>query len=254
MAEIDYSLTAEEFKNGVRANGFIKDNNKYYNMDQATAKRNNIETDFYGISDCIPGRPNRAGANVLCNCVGLAWGAYHETWNKIDPTHTTFERVYAEYASGIIDSAKKHSFFSKYVIPVTDKPPLGGLIVWEDKHVAFIADVSADGNTIKIIQSGLNTPSWTQRNNANTGWVNDTRTITRNQNGTNHWYYRTNSGCLGFLANPGVVNNPDPPVEVTKYGVYIGDKFYGAHIYNGTKWVKATPKIYNGTKWVDCSE
>lgn len=50
------------------------------------------------------------------------------------------------------------------------------------------------------------------------------------------------------------IPDPEPPVEVTKYGVHIGGKFYSAHIYNGTKWVKATPKIYNGTKWVNCSE
>lgn len=241
---LDKTLTKEEFTNGVRTNGLILNNNKYYNNSGS------------GISTCITGRPTRSGANVLCNCVGLAWGAYNETWNKCDSTHTGFRRVNGN-ADLIIDNASKDSFFKDYVLPVTAKPPEGGLIVWADQHVAYIAKVHSN-DSITIIQSGYDYGPWTEANNAGTGWCNDTRTISRNTGGTNCWYYHDGCGCYGFLANPGVIKRDSgsvtPEPEVTKYGVYIGDKFYSAHIYNGTKWVKATPEIYNGSKWENCSK
>ena len=145
-----------------------------------------------------------------------------------------------------------------YIIPASGKPPEGGIIVWDDTHVAYIAEVHND-DKITIIQSGYDYAAWTPSNNAGTGCCNNTKIITRNENGTNHWYYRSNSPCLGFIANPAVADgtvtpDPDTPVVTTKYGTYIGGQFYGAHIYTSSGWKRATPIIWNGSKWVKCKK
>lgn len=294
---VDHSLTSEQFSDGVRRNGFIVKGNPFYNNDSS------------GYSPCITGRPTRAGANVLCNCTGLAAGAFNESYIKhkygmnsskwpsnkfpyrlrnqanyfLDGIRIQYYRKYkpSEFNKNILDFPELFTSLDastsltnwgdssvadlyKYIIPASGIPPEGGIIVWKDMHVAYIAKVN-NNDSITIVQSGYDYGPWTEANNAGTGWCNDTRTITRNQGGTNLWYYHADQadrGCLGFIANPAVTGDipdtPDPPTppepEVTKYGVHIGGKFYSAHIYNGTKWVKATPKIYNGTKWVNCSE
>lgn len=202
MGNYNRDLTEEKFENNIR-NSFILDGNKYYNNGKK------------GISDCCNGRYLREGANVLCNCVGFAWGAYNELWAKIDGNHKGFKRVRGN-ANEILEKAKKDEFFKNYVLPVESYPPLGGLIVWEDIHVAYIAEV-IDKDTIVIIQSGYVLPGnegfdgWTVRNEANTGWVCDSRTIHRDENGKNHWYYRKNSSCLGFLANPAIIQGVYTP-------------------------------------------
>ena len=225
-----------------------------------------------GVSNCDTGSPMVSGYNVLCNCVGLAWGAFYETWYHNDLASYNAAGGFSSRVRGdggtILTKCKTSSTFSKYVIDDPAKiPPKGGLIVWSGtaNHVAYISDVSADGNTITIHQSSYGGANWKNSaiNGVNGAW--HTTTITRNNKGPNLWWYQisgySGATCEGFVANPGVVavengggNIPDPEPEVTKYGVYIGGKFYSAHIYNGTKWVKATPKIYNGTKWVNCSE
>ena len=187
---VDKTLTEETFAdNGVRTSSFIKDNNPFYNT-----------TGTGGYSTCIVGSPSRAGANTLCNCVGLAWGAFNESWQKGSPqTYTKFTRSTGD-AETIIDKA---SSVGLSTLPVSSTPPVGGLIVWGGtaNHVAYISEVHSS-DSITIIQSGYDTPSWTLRNNANTGWVCDSRVVTRNQKGTNVWGYR--GTCLGFVINPGI--------------------------------------------------
>jgi len=258
---VNKGLKSESFVNGIRKNGYIVKNNKFYNR-----------TSSGGYSGCIAGSPVRSGADVLCNCVGLANGAFNETYVKCKQlvnSNFTAKQYYGFVRNGnkTIETAQSLGLTT---IAASGVPPVGGLIAWGGgaNHVAYIAEV-IDNNTITIIQSGYNTPSWTELSTDGTGWCCDTRTISRGSN--NLWPYQNTcpSGtvCLGFVVNPGVAevpDNPNPPTppepepepepEVTKYGVHIGGKFYSAHIYNGTKWVKATPKIYNGTKWIDCSE
>lgn len=244
----DKSLTSEVFVKGVRKNGFILKNNPFYNRKSSG-----------GYSGCIAGSPMRAGADVLCNCVGLANGAFNETYVKCKQlSNSSFvaKQYYAFVSNGnkTIDTAKSLGLTT---IDPSGNPPVGGLIAWGGgaNHVAYIADV-IDNDSIVIVQAGYNTESWTVANNAGTGWCCDTRTIKRGSN--NLWPYQntcpSGTTCLGFVVNPAVAEVPDTPVEVTKYGVYIGGKFYSAYIYNGTKWVKATPEIYNGSKWINCSK
>lgn len=196
---INRNLTTETFNGSIRTNAFVLDGNKFYNR-----------TNVGGISRCINGNPMRNGANVLCNCVGFAWGAFNETWSKGSPdTWKGFTFVNGD-GKNIYGNAKAAGW---QCVEPSGTPPLGGLIVWGGKgnHVAYIAEV-IDNNTIRILQSGYNTPSWTQRNINNTGWVNDDRIVTR----TSNWGYRGTP--LGFVVNPGANKVPTPddnPAKIT---------------------------------------
>jgi len=205
--------------------------NKFYNNSEGG-----------GISNCVNGSPEVAGYNVLCNCVGLAWGCFFETWyhNDVDSYNAAggFDCRVRGDAGTLIEGCKSSSILKKYVIDdPSKKPPKGGLIVWSGSvnHVAYISDVSEDGNTITIHQSAYGGASWEDSaiNGINGAW--QIKTITRNNKGTNLWWYQ-NTGydgatCEGFISNPGVVavseggsepdipdepDNPDEPVIKTK--------------------------------------
>ena len=200
-------------------------NNPYYNTTAAGGK-----------SRCAVGNPKRTGANVLCNCVGFAWGAYNETWNKFDSSHTDF---IFENGNGnqILDNIIKNDTMLKpFILKPSQRPPKGGLIMWGGKrhsfrdsdndgdkewvvknvnHVAFIVDVKSN-DEIVIAQAGYNTPGWSV--DRGEYFECNKYTTTRNHGGTNLWWYQdlTKSGgpntcpdgtvpvCLGFLANPGI--------------------------------------------------
>lgn len=183
-----------------------------------------------GISNCSDGSPMVEGYNVLCNCVGLAWGCFYETWyhNDIDSFNDAggFNSRVRGDGGTIVDGCKSSNIFKKYVIDDPSKtPPKGGMIVWSGSanHVAYISDVSEDGNTITIHQSAYGGASWDDSaiNGINGAW--QIKTITRNNKGSNLWWYQ-NTGyngatCEGFIANPGVVavseggSEPDTPDE-----------------------------------------
>lgn len=181
-----------------------------------------------GISNCSNGSPMVSGYNVLCNCVGLAWGCFYETWYNNDESSYNAVGGFNSRVRGdggtIVNGCKSSDVFKDYVIADPSQiPPKGGLIVWGGtaNHVAYISDVSADGNTITIHQSAYGGASWEDSsiNGVSGAW--QTRTITRNNKGTNLWWYQ-NTGyngatCEGFIANPGVVavsnggSEPDKP-------------------------------------------
>lgn len=189
-----------------------------------------------GISNCINGSPLVAGYNVLCNCVGLAWGAFFETWyhNDIESYNEAggFNCRVSGDGGTIIDGCKANNILKDYVIDdPSQKPAKGGLIVWggSANHVAYISDVSEDGNTITIHQSAYGGASWEDSsiNGISGAW--QIKTITRNNKGTNLWWYQ-NTGyegavCKGFVSNPGVIafnggsdgpDIPDIPIITTK--------------------------------------
>lgn len=190
-----------------------------------------------GYSTCIVGNPKINGANVLCNCVGFANGAFNETYVKNSGVANGQYFALHMNANGFIKAAKNHSTLKHFVLEASQRPPLGGLIVWGGKryvykkvdgiwqwvvknvnHVAFIMEV--DGNDrIHIAQAGYNTPGWSvdkgEYIECNETWIN------RNDGGTNLWWYQSTSPtrcpdgsypvCLGFIANPAVGMNYDPP-------------------------------------------
>ena len=132
------------------------------------------------------------------------------------------------------------------------RPPLGGLIVWEHKsdpnvagHVAYITDVSKDGNTIKILQSG-----WGGGNGSfNIDLINDPTwpsevTIKRN----NNWAYYVGESyhrCIGFVVNPAIPDDATVDKVQKRCVPYI--------VVNG-KWKRAQAYIKHNKKWKKCIE
>jgi hypothetical protein len=105
-----------------------------------------------------------------------------------------------------------------YLVKFEDKPPVGGLIIWGDtnggvdvNHIAYISDVSEDGNTITTIHSGWKYPEWTTTLYNNDGSIKGYNATTRvySRNLKNHTYgYK--GICLGYVANPAVTGQITP--------------------------------------------
>lgn len=245
---VDLSLTKEQFKNGIRVNGFIQDNNKFYNVRSSG-----------GYSTCIKGFPVRSGADVLCNCVGFANGAFNETYvkckqieNPAFPAKQYF--AFNSNANQFIKLAKRMGLTTI----TSDKIPIAGsMIIWGEtaNHVAFVSEV-IDNDTIVVIQAGYSTPSWSQRNKSNSGWVCDRRTITRNGGGKDQWKYAGSyprgAKCLGFVLNPAVkdapIDTPDNyPCKVTKIQQLSRDKLKITGFIGGIENITTDNIIYY--KW-----
>lgn len=259
---VDTSLKTEQFKGAIRINAFVKDGNKWFNNGNVGGYSRNINgwvDDSYGKN-----QPGLVGANVLRNCTGFASGAFNETYYRgmklqgLPAKKFPFQfRSKANlFIKGIYDSSYNYgdsstSSLKDYVIPPESKPPLGGIIVWGGtaNHVAYISDVSEDGNTITILQAGWQTTIWTVRNSEDTGWCCDKRTLTRETDKPYLWRYGWTGSdigrvCLGYIANPGVTTLND-------YGVIIGDKSYVPYIFlaKERRWAEVAPYIFNDQKW-----
>lgn len=255
---VNTSLKTEQFKGAIRINAFVEDGNKWFNNGNAGGYSGNINgwvNNSYGKN-----QPGLVGANVLRNCTGFASGAFNETYYRgmklqgLPAKRFPFQfRSNANlFIEGIYNSSYNHgdkstSSLKDYVIPPEGIPPLGGLIIWGGtaNHVAYISDVSEDGNQITILQAGWQTSAWTVRNNENTGWCCDKRTLTREPSTKHLWRFSGNSGtCLGYIANPGVTTLND-------YGVIIGDKSYVPYIFSKKekRWVEVIPYALNTQQW-----
>lgn len=125
-------------------------NNPYYNTRSAG-----------GYSKACLGSPIVSGLNVMRNCVGYAYGRFHEIANR--PEMDFFDPVNAE---NIFANAVAHG------LKTGKEPRPGALIVWQKGktlassdgagHVAFVERVKDDG-TIITTESGWNAASdfWT---------------------------------------------------------------------------------------------
>ena len=117
--------------------------NPYYNTKDAG-----------GYSRAIRGRPTISGLNVFRNCVGYAYGRFHEAIGRKEMD--LFDPVNAE---NIYQNAIDHGLM------VGPTPKAGALIVWQKGatlssgdgagHVAFIESVNPDG-TVTVSESGWN--------------------------------------------------------------------------------------------------
>lgn len=128
-----------------------EDGNPYYNT-----------IDNGGYSRAIKGKPTDAGCNVLANCVGYAYGRFHEVADC--PAMNLFDPVNAE---NIYENAKKHG------LKTGDKPKLGALIVWQKGetlsskdgagHVAVVEEIDIGGGiTTSESGYGASKPFWTK--------------------------------------------------------------------------------------------
>ncbi len=138
-----------------------------------------------GYSYCIVGKPTCDGLNVLANCVGYASGRFNEIIGKMDYPYLNCN------AEDFIVRGKSLG------LKVSDKPSLGGIMVWEGKgnlagHVAVVEKI-IDSDTIYTSESGYESAYF---------W-NSTR-----KRGTGNWGAGANYKYIGCLINPSVKEEP----------------------------------------------
>lgn len=202
-----YSINSTNPLAWIRESPVVEYNNKFY-----------IRDDDGGYSTCRKGSPTRSKANVLCNCVGFANGAFNETYVKTRKNeYISFtEKQYFDFncdARNFIERAKNknnscHTLnIDLHIKEPWQTPPEGGLIVWggEANHVAYISKV-IDNDNIEIIQAGWETPAWSV--DTGNGYLCYQRPINRHAGGSNVWGYqdtiKEGTICLGFIVNPAV--------------------------------------------------
>lgn len=145
-----------------------------------------------GYSYCIVGKPTCDGLNVLANCVGYACGRFNEIIGKMDYPYLNCN------AEDFIVRGKSLG------LKVSDKPTLGGIMVWEGKgslagHVAIVEKI-IDENTIYTSESGYESAYF---------W-NSTR-----KRGIGNWGAGSSYKYIGCLINPSV-NELKPLDEIAK--------------------------------------
>ena len=156
--------------------------NKYY-----------LTTSKGGWNLAIEGKPTKAGANVLANCVGYANGRFAE----IQETQGIKYQFICN-AENFIDKART------YKLEVSNSPTLGGIMVWEGKgslagHVGIVERID-NVNQIFTSESAY----------GGTAFYNKTRT---NDNG--RWGMSSNYKFLGCIVNPGTDK------DIIKYRAHI---------------------------------
>ena len=155
-----------------------------------------------GYSYCIVGKPTCNGLNVLANCVGYACGRFNEIIGYMEYPYLNCN------AEDFIVRGKSLG------LKVSDKPTLGGIMVWEGKgslagHVAVVEKI-IDENTIYTSESGYESAYF---------W-NSTR-----KRGSGNWGAGSSYKYIGCLINPSV-NELKPLDEIArdviegKYGNY----------------------------------
>lgn len=155
-----------------------------------------------GWSRAIKGKPTDPDCDVLHNCVGYAFGRFHEIAG--DPSMSLFDPVNAE---NIYSNAQQHG------LKVGKEPRLGSMIVWQKGatqsgsdgagHVAIVERIERDGDTVTITtsESGYNCPQafWTTARRA------------PYNNGAGYTF-------LGFVYQPDSVNPYPAPNRVLREG------------------------------------
>ena len=134
-----------------------------------------------GYSYCIVGKPTCDGLNVLANCVGYACGRFNEIIGHMEYPYLNCN------AEDFIARGKNLG------LKVSDKPTLGGIMVWEGKgslagHVAIVEKI-IDENTIYTSESGYGSAYF---------W-NSTR-----KNDNKNWGAGASYKYIGCLINPSV--------------------------------------------------
>ena len=123
-----------------------------------------------GYNAAVRGTPCVKTATVLCGCVGYANGRFAEIQNKRKITYQL-----TSDAENFIAHAKQ------YGLKISDKPTLGGIMVWESGNIYSVRDGRGhvavveriiDDNTIYTSESELNGTAFAykKRTNANGNW------------------------------------------------------------------------------------
>ncbi|MBO7449404.1 MAG: CHAP domain-containing protein [Clostridiales bacterium] len=153
-----------------------------------------------GYSNAIQGKPTDPLCDVLSNCVGYAYGRFHEIANCT--AMDMFDPVNAE---NIFANAQQHG------LKTGSEPRLGALIVWQKGatlkpddgagHVAVVERIDSDGSILTSESGyGAGTAFWT--------------TLRKPP-----FAYRSEYKLLGFVYQPEGPVNPFPePTRVLKRG------------------------------------
>lgn len=206
--------------------------NKYY-----------ITRNSGGWSYAIKGSPTDKDNDVLHNCVGYAYGRFHEIAG--DNTMTMFSPVNAEKIFG---NAKQNG------LKTGTEPKIGALIVWQKGatlnpedgagHVAVVEEIKPNGDIVTS-ESGYNS--------AKAFW-----TTTRSK-GDGNWGGGTGYKFLGFVYQPGDVNM-ETTTTFNSYTVAleVGDTIYkidgdavkdNGEITIKTKYTIVEEKTISGVKY-----
>ncbi len=156
-------------------------NNKYY-----------MTTSSGGWSWAIKGKPTKAGADVLANCVGYANGRFAEIIGK-----DKIEYQLVCNAENFIEKAQS------YGLQISSVPTLGGIMVWGGNgslagHVAIVERIDSN-NQIYTSESAY----------GGSAFYNSTRTNSNGRwgMGSNYWF----RGCIINPSNPQPEPQPTPP-------------------------------------------
>ena len=146
-----------------------------------------------GWNNAIQGKPTKSDANVLSNCVGYANGRFAEIIGK-----DKVEYQLVCNAENFIEKAKA------YGLQISDKPSLGGIMVWEGKgslagHVAIVERIDSE-KEIFTSESAYNGSAFYNKN--------------RN-NSSGNWGMSNSYAFRGCIINP---SNPTPPTPPTPSG------------------------------------
>lgn len=166
-----------------------------------------------GYSNAIYGSPTDSLCNVLANCVGYAYGRFNEIGGY----------GYCKYLAPV--NAENFMDY-KGSCKTGMTPKVGACMVWEGKgdlagHVAIVEKV-IDNNHVVTSESGYgsSTPFWTQDRYNNNG----------------RWGAGSNYPFKGFIYNPAVPDEPEPPAPTPSDKFNIGDEV----VLNGPIYVSST--------------
>lgn len=168
--------------------------NPYYNT-----------VDNGGYSRAIKGNPVMPGCNVLSNCVGYAYGRFHEIACRKEMD--LFDPVNAE---AIFENAQKHG------LKVGKEPRLGALIVWQKGGTLSPSDGAGHVGVVEKIETGGCITT------SESGWGAQKPFWTTVRKPP--YWYGTNYTFLGFVYQPEIDKNPyEPPTRALKKGMIGSD-------------------------------
>lgn len=197
-----------------------------------------ITKDCGGYSRAIKGKPTDPDCNVLSNCVGYAYGRFHEICNRTEMD--LFDPVNAE---NIYENAQSHG------LKVGKEPKVGAAIVWEG--------LGAAAGHIEIVERVISPEKILC---SSSGWncKNPFRTQTRYK-GDGNWGQESGYKFKGFIYQPEVkplvarvlkegCSGEDVKQlqnKLTAYGWYYDkiDGSYGKHTFEAVLAFQFTEKL-----------
>lgn len=152
-----------------------------------------------GWNGAVQGNPTKSGANVLANCVGYANGRFAEIMNE-----GKIKYQFICNAENFIEKAKA------YGLKISDKPTLGGIMVWQKGATLSGNDGAGHVAVIERIDSA-NQIYTSESNYGGNAFFNATR---NNNNG--RWGLGVGYTFRGCIVNPAVKEEPKPQPKPTK--------------------------------------